>query len=119
MEFRSMRDLVIAVGGPLLPGENRKGWLGRVAKWAGISPRVASAAFYGETSSRGAAAKLKAAAGRYEAENLARQFEHLAMSLNVRDADFHSPDVSALLDAARALRGLDRTRTHSNEKLTE
>jgi hypothetical protein len=30
----------------------------------------------------------------------------LANSLNVRDADFHSSDVAALLHAARALRGL-------------
>jgi hypothetical protein len=102
----TMRELVAAVGGPMFPGENRKCWLARVAQVAGLSPRVVSAAYYGETSSRIAAAKLKAAAGRYEADNLARQFEHLAHSLDVRDADFHSQDIAALVHAARALRGL-------------
>jgi hypothetical protein len=109
MEKSSMRELVMAVGGPMLPGENRKRWLSRVAEAAGLSLRVARAAFYQETNSRIAAAKLKAAAGRHEAEHLARQFESLATSLNVRDADFHGADAAALLDAARALRGLNRS----------
>lgn len=110
-EKDSMRELVIAVGGDLAPGENRKAWLARVAEWAGISPRVAAAAYYGETNSRTAAKKLKAAAGRYEARKLARQFEGLARSLNTRDADFHREDIATLVDAARALRNLDRTGT--------
>lgn len=108
-EKASMRELVIAVGGPLMADENRKSWLDRVADLAGISPRVARAAFYQEPTSREVAAKLKAAAGRHEARNLARQFEGLASSLNVRDADFHSDDITALVSAARALRGLDRS----------
>lgn len=111
MEKSSMRELVAAVGGPMLPGENRKSWLARVAGVAGLSPRVAAAAYYEETRSRKAAAKLKAAAGRAEAGNLARQFESLARSLDVRDSDFHRTDVAALLHVARTLRGLGGSRT--------
>lgn len=105
-EKLSMRELVVAVGGPMLAGENRKAWLVRVAEAAGLSPRVARAAWYGETSSRDVAARLKAAAGRYEAANLARQFESLAASLDARDADLHRSDIAALVRAARALRGV-------------
>ena len=43
-----MRDLVLSIGGPLWPGENRKSWLARVARKAGITARAAKAAFYGE-----------------------------------------------------------------------
>lgn len=110
MEKGSMRDLVMAVGGAMRPGENRKSWLARVAEAAGLSPRVASAAFYGETSATGVAAKLKAAAGKDAAEHLARQFDELAAALDVRDSDFHRADIGALIDAARALRGLHRSR---------
>lgn len=106
MEDRSMRELVIAVGGPLEAGENRKGWLARVSRRAGISFRVACAAFYGEQMSQTTKNKLKTAAGKYEAETLANRFEHLAQSLGHRDADFHGADVAALIDAARRLRGL-------------
>jgi hypothetical protein len=106
----SMRDLVIAVGGPLRAGENRKAWLARVAGLAGLSERVARAAWHGETQSRRAAQKLKEAAGKYEAEQLATRFDGLASALALRDADFHCEDVLALVDAARALRGLHRPR---------
>jgi len=105
-----MRELVIAVGGPMRAGENRKAWLARVADLAGLSHRVARAAWHGETESRRAAAKLKAAAGRYEAEHLAAQFASLAGSLATRDEDFHREDIAALVNAARALRGLHRPR---------
>lgn len=108
MEKCSMRELVMAVGGPLPPGENRKRWLARVAQIAGLSPRVAAAAFYGETSSRTVAEKLKKAAGKYEAENLARQFEHLAESLQVRDEDFYRAHADTWRDIARSLRALAR-----------
>lgn len=104
-----MRDLVIAVGGPIGALENRKSWLARVAERAGLSVRVVKAAFYEEQLSAETKHKLRLAAGKHEAENLAVQFEHLAQSLNVRDQDFHGEDIAALVYAARALRGLGRT----------
>ena len=101
-----MRELVMAVGGPIEAGENRKSWLNKVARRAKISPRAAKSAFYEETDDAELAQKLREAAGRHEAQNLAYRFENLAVALNTKDADFHSPDVVALLHAARALRGL-------------
>lgn len=104
-----MRELVIAVGGPLLPTENRKSWLSRVAETAQISVRAAKAAFYREPTSARVEQKLRAAAGKHEAEHLAQRFESLAGALNTTDPDFHSDTVAALVSAARVLRGLDRT----------
>lgn len=102
----TMRELVIAVGGPLQPGENRKRWLARVAEAAGISPRVASAAFYEETNSRVAAAKLKAAAGNNAPGNIASEFERLATALEGKDQDFYGPHIASLRDLAGAMREL-------------
>ncbi len=108
-EKTSMRELVIAVGGMLDPArENKKSYLTRVAKAAGISIRMAFAAHYDEPVGKDTARALKLAAGKHEAQQLAQRFEGLAMALNVRDEDFHRDDVSALISAARALRGLDR-----------
>ena len=108
-----MRELVAAVAGPILPTDNRESWLRRAARNAGTSYRQAKALFYGEIVDpyHSAVTRFKEAAGRHEAKNLAAQFESLANSLNIRDADFHSEDVLALLNAARALRGLDRSGT--------
>ena len=102
----TMRELVIAVGGPLQAGENRKSWLVRVAEAAGVSPRVVRAAFYGETNSRIAAAKLKAAAGKNAPGNIASAAARLATALEVKDQDFYGPHVSALRDMAGAMRDL-------------
>lgn len=107
-----MKDLVMAVGGPLEANENRKGYLTRVSAAAQISFRAAKAAFYGEPTSKAIAQKLKLAAGRNEARNLAARFESLAHSINIKDADFYSEDAAALINAARLLRGLDRTGTN-------
>jgi hypothetical protein len=45
---------------------------------------------------------------RAEAARLATQFENVAGALNAKDQDFYSSDVLALINAARALRGLSR-----------
>lgn len=107
----SMRDLVAAVAGPVSAFENRKGWLAKAAREAGVSYRSAKALFYGEITDpeHKAARKMRDAAGRYEARNLAGQFESLAHSLNVGDQDFHGDTIATLISAARVLRGLDRT----------
>jgi hypothetical protein len=107
----TMRELVAAVAGPRSWGENRKSWLSRAARSAGVTFRQAKALFYGEITDpeHKAARRMKEAAARHEAKQLAGQFEGLAVSLNQRDADFHSADIAALLSAARVLRGLDRT----------
>lgn len=118
-EKSSMRELVFAVGGIERPGENRKSWLARVARAAGISPRSAAAAFYGELRGEmhraGVEAKLKAAAGKQEAKDLATRFENLATALDRGNADVDSDTIAALVSAARLLRGLDRSRDHNSD----
>jgi hypothetical protein len=109
----SMRELIAAVAGPRQVTDTRDTWLMRAARLAGTSYRQARAIYYGEINDpyHRSVSKFREAAGKHEARNLAAQFESLAHSLNVRDADFHCADRDALLVAARALRGLDRTGT--------
>jgi hypothetical protein len=109
-----MRELVAAVAGPRQWGDTRQSWIGRAARRAGVSYRAAKSLFYGEITDpeHKAARKMKAAAGKHEAEQLARQFEGLALALDVRDEAFHRQDIDALISAARALRGLHRTGDH-------
>lgn len=106
----NVRDLIAAVAGPMGASDNRKSWLARAASESGVSFRLIKALFYGERKPCAKTiAKLKEAAGRYEAQRLAERFDGLAHALDMRDADFHGEDVAALLNAARALRGLNRT----------
>jgi hypothetical protein len=107
---RSMRELVAAAAGPRLMGDTRETWLARAARRAMVSARQVKAIWYGEIidPEHRTARKLREAAAKHEAKNLAGQFEGLACALNVKDADFYSADVAALVVAARALRGLDR-----------
>jgi predicted kinase len=103
----TMRALVTAVGGLMLPGENRKSWLARIADETGLAPRVVRAAYYEETTSRNAAAKLKAAADN-EANQIARQFDEMAAKLEIHDPDFYGPQADAMRHVARTLRGTYR-----------
>ena len=105
-----MRELVIAVAGP--GGGNRKSLLARAARNARVTYRTAKSIFYGDITDpeHKAVRRMKLAAGQHEAEQLAERFEGLAVALDARDADFHSADIVALIHAARALRGMARTR---------
>lgn len=113
---KKMRELVFAVAGPL-PDKSRKNLFSTAARNAGVSYRSARSVFYGEIADpeHKVVRRLKIAAGQHAAENLADQFADLASALNIRDADFHSEDIAALVSAARALRGLDRTRADDEE----
>lgn len=113
----SGRALVEAVAGRRLVNDTRDSWIRRAARNAGTSYRQAKAIFYGEITDpyHPAVTRFKEAAGRDDAERLAEQFEGLARALVARDPDFHSPEISALVDAARSLRGLDRARNHGAE----
>ncbi len=108
-----MRELIAAVAGPRQVTDTRDTWLRRAAKLAGTSYRQARAIYYGEIDDphHRSVSKFREAAGRHEARNLAAQFESLAHALDIRDSDFHSADRDALISAARALRGLDRSGT--------
>ena len=110
---RSMRELVAAVAGPRMASDTRESWLRRAARNAGAPYRQAKALFYGEITDplHRTVSQFREAAGRHEARNLAAQFESLAHALQLRDADFHSQDIAALLGAARAICNVDRAGT--------
>lgn len=107
---------ITAIAGPMSPSDTRESWLARAARKAGISYRQCKAMFYGETTDPKWTIALEvaraAAQARKEAQELAAKFESIAGSLNAKDQDFHCDDVLALIDAARALRGLGRTGDH-------
>jgi hypothetical protein len=109
----SLRELVATVAGQREWTDTRESWLARAARQAGVSFRQIRSIWYGELTNPNApsARKLRdaaARAGRAEARALAERFETMARALVAADPDFHSADVHALVDAARALRGLDR-----------
>ena len=116
-KFSRMRELVEAVAGPRLTNDTRESWLHRAARLAGTTYRQAKALFYSEITDphHPTVTKFKEAAGKHEARNMAQQFERLAVALDHRDADFHGPEIAALLGAARALRGMDRTGDNGGE----
>jgi hypothetical protein len=120
----TMRELFASVGGPVGPLENRKGWLRRVARLAGISDRSARAAFYGELRgdmhATGVETKLRAAAERLEAENkknrkaardelaeLTERVARLERRLVQTDADFFGADISGHRQVLSIARGND------------
>lgn len=117
----SMRDAIATVAGPRQWADTRESWLARAARRAGVSFRQAKALFYGEITDPNhlVARRFRDAAleiGRKEARSLADQFESIAGAMNASDQDFYRADIAALIDAARALRHLDRPGTEG-EKL--
>ncbi len=110
MDKSPMRELVIAVGGNLLPAENRKAWLSRIAATAGLSYRVVRAAWHNEQISQETRNKLQRAAAQNEARRLQELYETLITRLQQVDSDFYREDVAALVNVLRRL---------SNEGLPE
>ncbi len=110
----STRDAISVLAGPYYG--NRDRWLAEAAKKvAGVSFRTVRSLWHGEIDDP---EHLAAQAVRRRAEivkvqnaaaELAATFETLAGGLKSRDQDFHGNDIAALIDAARVLRGLDRT----------
>ena len=107
------QQIVGEVAGPMQANDTRESWLSRAARRSRISYRQIKALYYGQTKDPKTSVALgvlsAAEKARAEASELASKFENLAGSLNAKDQDFYSPDVLALIDAARRLRGLDRT----------
>jgi hypothetical protein len=102
-----MRDLVAAVAGPRTWTDNRKSWLSRAARRAGISYRSVKAVWYGEITdeSHHAIRLLQHEAGR-RAQVLAGKFESIARGLQVTDSEFYRDEILNLIDVARSLRGV-------------
>ncbi len=110
-EKASMRRLVEAVAGPRTWSDTRQSWLNRAARRSGLSYRTIKGIWYGEITDESHAAIriLRRTAEDTSPEILAQRLEALARGMVAADADFYRPDVRALIDAVRALRGLDRT----------
>ena len=102
-----------AIAGAKHSGDTRESWLARAARRAGITYRQCRALYYGETSDPKVSVAISvigaAQAARREALQLAARFETLAGGMSAADPDFYSEDVLALLDAARRIRGVDRS----------
>jgi hypothetical protein len=104
-----MRELVAAVAGPREFSDTRQSWLNRAARRAGISYRTVKAIFYGEIEQPNhPSIRLLRHAAQQRAQALAGRFEEIARGMERADASFYRADVLALLDIARALRGVDR-----------
>lgn len=103
--------------------ENRKGWLARAARLSHLTYRQVYALYYGQCRDPKISVALRvltaADRARQEANQLAEKFEAMAGSLHANDANFYGEDVLALVNAARALRGLAHTgkvRAHTHPK---
>lgn len=107
------QEYIGEVAGPMQSGDTRESWLARAARRSRLSYRQIKALYYGQTKDPKTSVALSilsaADKARTEASALATRFESLAGGLNAKDADFYSSDVLALIDAARALRRVDRS----------
>lgn len=116
MEKSSVSTEIATVAGSREWGDTRESWLARVPRRVPtVSFRTVKALWYGEIDdpNHWAARDIRRAAelvaARQEASALASQLESIAGSLNAKDADFYSADVSALIGTVCKIRGLDRT----------
>jgi hypothetical protein len=103
--------LIEDVAGPMRANETRERWLDRAARKSRLSYRQIKSLYYGQSKDPRISTAIRildaADKARKEAAVLATQFELLAGSLNAqKDSDRYSSDVLALINAARALRGL-------------
>ncbi len=108
---------IAAIAGPVLPEDTRESWLARAARSAAMPYRHVRALFYGEMTDPKysvaykvliAAQKARISAAKMDARALSTKFETIAAGMLNADQDIYREDASALLNAARILRGLDR-----------
>lgn len=104
------REEIATIAGPFGYRESRESWLAKAADKAKVTLRTIKALFYEQhdNPSHETATRIKRAAddARNQALLLAQQYEHAAGALHAKDADFFVHDITALVDAARALRGM-------------
>jgi hypothetical protein len=106
---------LIAAAVPRSEFDNRKSWLSRAARAAGVSYRQARALFYGEINDEDhrTVTRFKRAAERQaksDAARLADEFASIANGLAHSDPDFYGADIDSLRAACDALRALGRAR---------
>lgn len=114
MEKSSVRTEISIVAGSREWGDTRESWLARVSRRVPtVTFRTVKALWYGKIDdpNHWAARDIRRAAeliaARQEASALASQLESIARSLNAKDEDFYSADVSALVGTIGKLRALD------------
>ena len=104
---------ISAIAGPYQSGDTRESWLYRASRKTGLSLRAIKSLYYGEAKDpRFSVARsvIQAAEkARQEAIQQASKYENLASRMANADPDFFGEDVIALVNAAKSLRGLDRT----------
>lgn len=113
-----MKDAIVLLAGPRGWHENRKSWLAKAARIAGISPRQSKALFYGEGNPRADVVERVRAArdrrygetlkeARHAYNELVQSIQRAESALRVSDADFHCNEIDALReilgDANRAM----------------
>lgn len=111
------RGEISAIAGLFQASDTRESWLARAARRADVSFRHIKAMFYGELKDPkysvaykvlSAAQRARIDAAKLDASALSSKFETIAAGMLNADQDFYSADVTALLNAARMLRGMDR-----------
>jgi len=112
----SVREAISVLAGPREWGDTRDSWLSRAARNSKVvSARMMRSLWRGEITKedhwavREIRRQAELAKAKREATDLAARYEEIAGGMNAKDSNFHSEDVSALLNAARILRNLDRT----------
>ena len=107
------QPIIGQVAGPMQSGDTRESWLARAARKSRVSYRQIKALYYGQTKDPRTSVALSvlsaADKARNEASELASRFESLAGAMNATDPDFYSEDVLTLINAARQMRGENRT----------
>jgi hypothetical protein len=107
----ALRELVVAVAGPRKWSDTRESWLARASRKSGVSYRTIKSIYYGEIEDPlHPAVRLLRYAARPHRFDLASRVERAARSMEQADPDFFEQDIAALVDVARALRGLGGSR---------
>lgn len=103
-------DQIGVIAGPY--NGNRKSWLSRAARRANVTYRTVKSLYYGEstnprhsvaTSILSAAEKARIEEAQRDASHLSQIYYRRAEALAAIDADFHRPEIDALVEAARIL----------------
>lgn len=111
-----------AIAGPFLQSDTKESWLSRAydriqKNNPKISYRMIECLFYGRAtdpkwsvaaSVLSAAEQARLEEARRDAEDLANIYRRHAETLAKTDADFHGPQINALVEAARIISGRDR-----------
>jgi hypothetical protein len=92
--------MIAAVAGPFTWSDNRKSWLARAARRAGISYRQTRGLWYGETTDP----HCRSARLMRDAAETAARLQSAATAMHVTDADFFHNDIAALTDMSRRYR---------------